>query len=236
VPPGLPDKLEYNPGGLAVVWAQENSRDALFQSMRRREVYGTSGPRITSRFFGGWDYAADLCSDPQRVPRAYASGVPMGGQLPAPRGSGKPTFLVAASQDAGTAAVAGTPLQRLQIVKGWVDADGAPRQQVFDVAGDAENGATVDLHSCQRRGAGFAQLCTVWTDQGFRPEQQAYYYSRVLENPTCRWSQRICNARGVDCNRPESIGKGLEGCCAVQHRPVIQERAWSSPIWYKPPA
>ncbi len=233
VPPGLPDKLEYNPGGLAVLWAQENSRDALFNAMRRKEAYGTSGPRIVSRFFGGWGYSQDLCFQRDRVARAYAGGVPMGGQLPA-SGAGKPTFLIAASQDSGTLDNPGTPLQRLQIIKGWITEDGRHREQVIDVAGDAYSKASVDTRTCKTRGDGFAQLCTVWTDENFKPTEQAYYYSRVVENPTCRWSQRICNTRGVDCDRPQTITEGLEGCCAAEHRPVIQERAWSSPIWYTP--
>ena len=233
VPPGLPDKLEYNPGGLAVLWAQENSRDALFDAMRRKEAYGTSGPRIVSRFFGGWGYSQELCFQRDRVARAYAGGVPMGGELPSGT-VGKPTFLVAASQDPGTADQPGTPLQRLQIIKGWITAGGQRREKVIDVAGDAYNGASVDTRSCATRGTGFADLCTVWTDENFKPGEQAYYYSRVVENPTCRWSQRICNARGVDCSIGQTIGEGLEGCCAAEHQPVIQERAWSSPIWYTP--
>jgi hypothetical protein len=233
VPPGLPDKLAYNPGGLAVLWAQENSRDALFDAMRRKEAYGTSGPRIVSRFFGGWGYSPELCFQRDRVARAYAGGVPMGGQLPA-AGAGKPTFLVAARQDPGTMDHPGTPLQRLQIIKGWITENGRHREQVIDVAGDAYSEASVDIRSCKTRGEGFAQLCTVWTDEDFKPGEQAYYYSRVVENPTCRWSQRICNARGVDCGRSQTITEGLEGCCAAEHRPVIQERAWSSPIWYTP--
>jgi hypothetical protein len=233
VPPGLPDKLKYNPGGLAVLWAQENSRDPLFDAMRRKEAYGTSGPRIISRFFAGWDYSEDMCFQSDRVARAYAGGVPMGGQLLAGKG-GKPTFLVAASQDAGTADQSGTPLQRLQIIKGWITANGQHLEKVIDVAGDAFNGATVDTRTCKTRGSGFAELCTVWTDENFKPGEQAYYYSRVVENPSCRWSQHICNARGVDCSNPQTIGEGLEGCCAADHQAVIQERAWSSPIWYKP--
>lgn len=234
VPPGLPDKLKYNPGGLAVLWAPENSRDALFDAMRRKEAYGTSGPRIISRFFGGWDYSEDLCFQSDRLARAYAGGVPMGGQLNTDHG-GKPMFLVAASQDAGTADQPGTPLQRLQIIKGWIAANGQHLEKVVDVAGDAFNGATVDTGTCEIRGSGFAQLCTVWTDENFKPGEQAYYYSRVVENPSCRWSQRICNARGVDCSDPKTIGDGLEGCCEADHQAVIQERAWSSPIWYTPP-
>jgi hypothetical protein len=232
VPPGLPDKLEYNPGGLAVVWAAENSRDALFDAMRRRETYGTSGPRIVSRFFAGWDYPDNLCTQEDRIDQAYRGGVPMGGELSP--GQGRPRFLVAASQDPGVAGGRGTPLQRLQVIKGRLDRDGKYSEEVFDVAGDADNGATVDIRSCERRGEGFAQLCAVWTDDSFDPDEPAWYYSRVVENPTCRWSQRICIANGVDCGDPATIGEGLEGCCAAEHRPVVQERAWTSPIWYTP--
>ncbi len=234
VPPGLPDKLEYNPGGLAVVWAEENSRDALFQGMRNRETYGTSGPRIISRFFAGWDYSAELCAAPDRVAQAYAGGVPMGGNLPP--GDGVPSFLVAASQDPGTDEAPGVPLQRIQIIKGWIDGSGQAREQVLDIAGDPNNGAGVDLDSCETRGAGYSQLCTVWRDQDFDPTQHAFYYTRVVENPSCRWSQRQCVAAGIDCDDDSTMKEGYSGCCAVEHRPVIQERAWSSPIWYTPQA
>jgi uncharacterized protein DUF3604 len=230
IPPGLPDKLEYNPGGLAVLWAQENSRDALFNAMQRREAYGTSGPRIVSRMFAGWDYPEDLCDSPERIALAYAGGVPMGGEL---QGGGEaPSFLVAASKDAGTADSPGMPLQRIQIIKGWVDAGGKAHEKVIDVAGDGDNGASVDLRSCEPNGNGFAELCAVWKDEEFNPQQDAFYYSRVVENPSCRWSQRMCVAAGVDCSDPSTIGKGYSGCCAADHRPVVQERAWSSPIWY----
>ena len=233
VPAGLPDNLEYNPGGLAVVWAEENSRDALFNAMRRKEVYGTSGPRIVSRLFAGWNYAPDLCQSPDAIARAYASGVPMGGELPAPSSAtAKPSFYVTASQDAGSLGKPGMPLQRLQIIKSWIDAKGSRQEQVIDVAGDANNGATVDLKTCATSGAGFANLCTVWTDDAFDPKESAYYYSRVVENPSCRWSQRMCSAAAVDCAIAGSIKDGYEDCCAPEHRPVIQERAWSSPVWY----
>lgn len=231
ISPGLPDLLINNPGGLAVLWAQENSRDALFQAMRRKETYGTSGPRIVSRFFAGRDYPDDLCSRQDRIEQAYARGVPMGGQVSA-RDSGKPTFLVVANQDAGTSGQPGTPLQRVQIVKGWLTAGGDFQEAVFDVAGDANGSASVDPRTCETRGTGFRELCAVWTDPNFQPGQHAYYYSRVLENPTCRWSQRICVERGVDCARPETIGEGLDDCCSPQHQRIIQERAWSSPIWF----
>lgn len=235
VPPGLPDNLEYNPGGLAVLWAHENSRDALFDAMRRREAYGTSGPRITSRFFAGWDFPADMCGAPDRIERAYASGVPMGSILPGVRGAErKPAFLVAASQDAGTPTNPGTPLQRLQVIKGWIDIDGQRHERVIDVAGNADNGASVDIKSCATSGSGFADLCAVWVDTDFDPNERAYYYSRAVENPTCRWSQRMCAAAGVDCAQPATITEGYEGCCAAEHRPVVQERAWTSPVWYGP--
>ena len=235
VPPGLPDELQYNPGGLAVVWAHENSRDALFDAMRRRETYGTSGPRIISRFFAGWNFPADLCELPDRIERAYAEGVPMGSNLPNGQPAElRPTFLVAASQDAGTPDIPGTSLQRLQIIKGWIGADGERHERVLDVVGDADNGASVNPMTCATEGRGFADLCTVWVDKEFNPAERASYYSRVVENPSCRWSQRMCVAAGVDCARPETIGDGYEGCCAVEHRPIVQERAWSSPVWYSP--
>ncbi|MFT4519536.1 MAG: hypothetical protein ACI9JM_001933 [Halioglobus sp.] len=234
VPPGLPDDLKYNPGGLAVIWAQENGRDALFGSMRRRETYGTSGPRIISRFFAGWDYSDDLCFHKDRIAQAYDGGVPMGGNLEAAAMGAKLKFLVAASQDPGTKDHPGMPLQRLQIIKSWVTEAGELQEKVIDVAGDQFSDASVDLDTCEPRGKGFAELCAVWTDKDFQRDQQAYYYSRVVENPSCRWSQRICLAKQVDCGVPETIGEGLEGCCAPEHQPEIQERAWSSPIWYTP--
>lgn len=235
VPVGLPDKLEYNPGGLAVVWAEENSRDALFEAMRHRETYATSGPRIVSRFFAGWDYPEDLCVAPDAIEQAYRDGVPMGGELAA-RDDGAPRFMVYAKMDAGTADKPGLPLQRLQVVKGWLDEEGRRREKVLDVAGDPDNGAGVDTKSCEAYGGGAAQLCTVWKDEAFKPGERAYYYARAVQNPSCRWSQRVCLANGVDCDRPETIGSGLEACCAAEHRPIIQERAWTSPIWYTPAA
>lgn len=237
VPPGLPDELMYNPGGLAVLWARENSRDALFDAMRNREAYGTSGPRIISRFFAGWDFPADMCASQDRIERAYADGVPMGSILPNEQDAQRrPTFLVASSQDAGTATSPGTPLQRLQVIKGWVDASGQRHERVVDVAGNADNGASVDLQSCQTNGSGFADLCAVWVDNDFDPGERAYYYSRAVENPTCRWSQRMCAAASVDCARPETVTEGYEGCCSAEHRPVVQERSWTSPVWYNPAA
>ncbi len=233
VPTGLPDELEYSPGGLSVLYAEENTRDALFAAMQRREAYGTSGTRPTVRFFGGWDYDESLCESPDLVATGYAEGVPMGGVLPArPEQSPAPRFAVAAWRDTGTGLDAGSDLQRLQVVKGWYK-DGEMQERVYDVAG-GDREASVDIASCEQTGAGYAQLCTVWQDPDFDPQAQAFYYTRVIENPTCRWSQRICNSAGVSCADPATIGEGLEGCCSADHRPVLHERAWSSPIWYTP--
>ena len=236
LPAGLPDDIENNPGGLAVLWAEENTRDALFAAMKRREAYGTSGPRMKVRFFGGWEYPEELCQRADFVRQGYAGGVPMGGVLPAADGKIAPRFAVRALRDPGTAAHLGMPLQRIQIIKGWVDDDGAVHERVYDVAGNPHNGARVNTATCEVSGAGFDQLCAVWSDPYFNVGQSAYYYARVVENPSCRWSQYICNANGVDCNQPETIKEGLEGCCAPEHRPVIQERAWTSPVWYRPPS
>ncbi len=233
VPAGLPDDLEYGPGGLAVLYAQENTRDALFDAMRRREAYATSGTRPILRFFGGWEYPRDLCSSPDIIARAYAGGVPMGGDLRAPPGvDAPPRFIISASFDPGTAQYPGAQLQRIQLIKGWYK-EGDLEEQVLDVAG-GDNEAGVDINTCERHGGGHSQLCTVWEDGSFDPAAQAFYYARVLENPSCRWSQYACADAGVRCDDPSSIPPGMEKCCAADHQKVIQERAWSSPIWYIP--
>jgi Protein of unknown function (DUF3604) len=233
-PAGLPDNLEYNPGGLAVLYAEQNTRDSLFSAMRRREAYGTSGPRIGVRFFGGWNYSKSMCESSDFVTQGYTNGVPMGGDLPKYSQGQSPFFAVRAIKDPGTDHSAGMQLQRVQIIKGWVDSEGQSREQVYEVAGSANNGAKVDLGSCQVSGKGFDQLCQVWKDPDFNADHHAYYYARVVENPTCRWSQFICSANKVDCGDSTTITDGLEGCCSAQHRPTIQERAWTSPIWYTP--
>lgn len=213
------------PGGLIGIWSEQNSRDALFDAMRRKEVFGTSGPRIQPRFFAGWDLPKNMCAAPDMLAQAYKSGVPMGGDLLRSNKAGQaPQFLLSALADAGSKQYPGTPLQRLQLIKGWVDEDGVQQQRVFDVAGDANNGASVDVNSCAQQGQGFAQLCSVWTDPDFDENQDAVYYLRAVENPSCRYSTWQClslpeSQRPADCQNPAESG-------------IIQERAWSSPIWY----
>jgi hypothetical protein len=215
----------FNPGGLVGVWAEENSRPSIFDALRRREVFGTSGTRLSVRFFGGWNLPADLCNDPQMLQRAYAQGVPMGGTLATqPAGAAAPTFVVAALRDPGTAEQAGTPLQRVQVIKGWIE-DGTAHQHVYDVAGEPDNGASVDERTCETHGSGHDALCAVWTDPAFNPAQQAFYYVRAVENPTCRWSTHVCNAL-PPAEQPAA-------CSDPAVPTTIQERAWSSPIWYE---
>ena len=234
LPDALLDPIEYNPGGLAVLWAEENTRAALFAAMRRREAYATSGPRIVFRFFAGWDLPDDLCGRADFAARGYRQGVPMGGDLP-PAGARPqgPVIAAWALQDAGVPEHPGTALQRLQVVKLWVE-NGQTRERVIDVAGDADNGATVDVHSCVATGRGQRELCAVWRDPEFDPAQAALYYGRAVEDPTCRWSTRACTEAGIDCAAPESVRRGWEGCCDPQYPKTIQERAWTSPIWYTP--
>jgi hypothetical protein len=218
--------ISFSPGGLAGVWAEENSRDSIFRALRRREVFATSGPRIVPRFFAGWNLDPGLCTDPAMVAHGYAQGVPMGGTLTAPPpGATAPSFMVSALRDPGTATKPGTQLQRIQIVKGWRE-NGESHYQVYEVAGDPLNGASVDTDTCAPSGTGFDSLCGLWTDPDFDPAQQAFYYARIVENPTCRWSAYECNrlapdARAALCDDPA-------------WPKTIQERAWTSPVWFQP--
>ena len=228
--PGFREITSLNPGGLAVLWAEENSRDALFEAMLRKEAYATSGTRPILRFFGGWDYPLDACAGDDWIRLGYERGVPMGGDLPPrTRDAGSPTFIVAASRDPHPN---GSDLQRIEMVKGWVE-NGERHEIVLTVAG-GPNHAGVDLSTCERRGSGKTDLCTVWSDPDFDPSQRAFYYARLLENPSCRWTQWACVDAGVRCDDPSTIATGFEACCTGELPPTIQERAWSSPIWYVP--
>jgi hydrogenase/urease accessory protein HupE len=218
--------VRFSGGGLTGVWAEENSRPSLFDAMRKKETFGTSGTRLTVRFFGGWSYSPNLCGDAEMLKKAYAQGVPMGGLLvDAPAGSAAPTFLVSALRDPGDEVNPGVPLARMQVIKGFIEGK-EPKLQVFEIAGKVDNGATVDENTCQPKGAGADALCTVWTDPAFQPGQRAFYYVRVLENPTCRWHARQCLALAPEM-RPAS-------CSDPSLPKVIHERAWTSPIWYRP--
>jgi Protein of unknown function (DUF3604) len=231
----LVDFSESGPGGLTVVYADENTRESLFKAMKRREAYGTSGPRIEARFFAGDDLPGDLCSMNQDAlaGQAYTNGVPMGGELQGSKLAGGPRFVVSALHDAGTLASPGNKLERIQVIKGWVDTSGNSHETVYTLAGDK---VTVpnDLNSCQPLAQGEERLCSVWRDPAFDAGQDAYYYARVIENPSCRWSARVCMANQVDCSNPESVPEHLSACCDASVPKLIQERAWTSPIWYKP--
>ena len=235
--PAYPDQPSFNPGGLAVLWAEENSRPALFAAMKRREAYGTSGPRIVTRFFGSFDYDEGLCGQKDMVAKAYRQGVPMGGELhgPTPATGAAPSFIVSALRDPGDRGVPSTTLQRIQIIKGSV-VDGQSREQVYDVVGNfAEDAAAadVDLTTCTPRGKGFDELCRVWRDPDFDPNVPSFYYARVVENPSCRWNSWVCQRAGVDCAKGR-VPAGLDACCDESIPKTIQERAWTSPIWYIP--
>jgi hypothetical protein len=230
--PAFPDRPDFNPGGLAVLWAEENSRPSLFAAIKRREAYGTSGPRIVVRFFGGWEFEQEICDDPQLAEKGYSAGVPMGSELTSNPGEGAPTFVISALRDPGDRDVPSTALQRVQIIKGWVDGD-QTRERVFDVVGNSNSDAGVDLATCSPTGEGFDALCTVWKDPEFESGVPAFYYARVLENPSCRWNSWVCSRAAVDCTSG-NVPRALEACCDNSIPKTIQERAWTSPIWYSP--
>lgn len=217
--------VRYNPGGIAGIYATQNSRVELFEAMQQRETFGTSGPRISPRFFAGWNYENNLCEQNDYLQRAYESGVPMGSDLPQPPAASNqgPVFVASASQDPREGS---NLLQRLQIIKGWVDNEGRTHQSVYDIAGATDGEASVNPENCEVSGRGFSQLCASWRDPEFDPGIAAVYYTRVLENPSCRWSQYDCLAL-PEVERPAS--------CSDPELPwQIQERAWTSPIWYTP--
>jgi hypothetical protein len=218
----------WSASGLTGVWAEENTRDAIYRAFRRKETFATSGPRITVRLFGGYGFDDTLLTQAALLEEAYTRGVSMGGELLGADGTA-PTFIAWATRDPASAA-----LQRLQIVKGWT-IDGAHHEQVYDVAcadgGNVnpathrcpDNGASVDLTDCSiTPGLGAGELKTVWRDPAFDPDHRAFYYVRVLENPTCRWSTWDAVRAGVAPN--------------PNLHPTLQERAWSSPVWYVPSA
>jgi hypothetical protein len=215
--------------GLAAVWARENTRAGIFEAMQRKETYATTGTRILVRFFGGWDYQDEEVFRPDAVSIGYRKGVPMGGDLSTrPEGRRAPTFMVGAMKDTWSG-----NLDRIQIVKGWIDDKGERQERIYDVAVsdgrtiDADGrcrtpvGDTVDVADASYLNTiGDAELRAVWTDPEFNPEQRAFYYARVLEIPTPTW--QAYDAKFFAVEMPETVmTKG-------------QERAYTSPIWYTP--
>jgi len=217
----------YASPGPTAVWARQNTRAAIWDAMERREVYATTGPRIRVRFFGGWDFDSSDMKSRDIAAAGYGRGVPMGSDLKAGPDNSAPTFMVQALRDPE-----GANLDRVQIIKGWLDADGNTHEQVFDVvwSGDRQQGDdgklppvgdTVDLSvPTWSNSIGSAQLATAWTDPDFDPAQKAFYYARVIEIPTPRWTAYDQVRYGLDL--PEEVPM------------KTQERAYTSPIWYNP--
>ncbi len=220
----------YTAAGYAAVWATENTREALWDAMYRKEAYATSGTRLTLRFFGGWDFKAEDARGAALVDAGYARGVPMGANLPKAAGAtGAPTFMVAAMKDPQ-----GGNLDRIQIIKGWLDKNGVGQEKIYDVAwGNADRrrkdrqgkvppvGDTVDVATATWTNTiGDPELAATWTDPDFDPAQKAFYYARAIEIPTPRWT-------AYDQVR---FGIKMSPDVPMKH----QERAWSSPIWYTP--
>ena len=215
----------WSASGLAAVWAEENTRESIYEALRRRETFATSGPRIRVRFFAGSTLAPGLLQQPDLVEVAYDQGVTMGSEMAAPESS--PLFIGWAIADAN-----GTPLQRLQVIKGWLE-NGEAREKVYDIACSdglavdpasgrcPDNGAVVNLDDCSiSADVGASELKVAWRDPDYREGEAAFYYLRALENPSCRWSTWDAVRAGV---APRSDLPA-----------TIQERAWSSPIWLTP--
>jgi hypothetical protein len=214
--------------GYAAVWAQENTRKAIFDAMMRKETYATTGPRMVVRFFGGWDFNKNDTLNRLLANVGYNRGVPMGGDL-GPRPAGKsPTFLVGALKD-----LHGGNLDRIQIVKGWVDGTGQRQQKIYNVAWSGDRrpdsrtgklppvGNTVDVANASWTNTiGSAELVTAWEDPDFDASVRAVYYARVLEIPTPRWTAYEAKRYGLKL--PPEVEM------------VGQERAYTSPIWYTP--
>jgi hypothetical protein len=215
--------------GYAAVWATENTREALFDAMTRKEVYASTGPRILVRFWGGWDFEADDALSRLPAEIGYRKGVPMGGNLiTAPRGAA-PTFLVAAMKDPFSG-----NLDRIQIIKGWLDESGRTQEKVYDIVwADADRrlpdrqgklppvGDTVDVENATWTNTiGDPELITVWEDPDFDADQRAFYYARVIEIPTPRWTAYDAKRFGIEVGPEVPM--------------TIQERAYTSPIWYTP--
>ena len=213
--------------GYAAVWATENTREAIFSALKRREVYATTGPRITLRFFASWNFSDSDALRPDIATVGYSRGVPMGGDLIQSEGKKAPTFLVRATKDPE-----GANLDRVQIIKGWRDASGKLEEKIYNVAWSGQRkigtdgllpsvGSTVNLPDASYKNTiGTSELSTTWRDPDFNQSERAVYYVRVLQIPTPRWT--VYDAKFYGVNFPQTPP------------PVIEERAYSSPIWYTP--
>jgi hypothetical protein len=218
---------EQTSSGYAAVWAKENTRESLFDAMERRETYATTGPRMVVRFFGGWDFEPKDAQSRNPGVIGYRKGVPMGGDLASAPAGKAPTFLVAALKDP-----IGANLDRYQIVKGWLDGKGQVQEKVYEVAWSAGRkpgadgkvppvGNTVDVPNATYTNAiGASELIAVWKDPDFDPSQRAFYYGRVIEIPTPRWTAYDAKYFGV--TMPKEVPM------------TTTERAYTSPIWYTP--
>ena len=218
--------IGFSASGLTGVWAEKNTREDIYDAFRRKETFATSGPRIQVRFFAGYEFEDAKLSDLDLVKNAYKNNLSMGSTIDIEKGK-KPKFLIWASADS-----LGAPLQRLQIIKGWLE-NGKHKEKVFDVACSdglivdssnfrcPDNGAKVDIETCEiTDNSGASELKTFWEDPDFLEDQEAFYYARVLENPVCRWSTW------------DSIRAGFKPRSDIPA--TIQERAWTSPIWFEP--
>jgi len=214
IPKGLPDDIEFNPGGLAVVWAEENSRSSIFKALQRKEVYGTSGPRFLVRFFAGNNFNESLCDSPDAISQAYEDGVPMGATLDA-SGISNLSFFMTAQADAD---LEHQYLEKIQIIKGVLK-DDEMLTTIIDVANHEDT--TLDYSTCNVTGKGKKSICAVWQDPNFDNQENAYYYIRVVANKSCRWSHQLCISNPDYCPNDTDF----------ETPKFVQERAWTSPIW-----
>ena len=218
---------QISASGLAAVWARENTREALWDAMARKEVYATTGTRVIVRVFGGFDFTAKDLERSDFAEQGYARGVPMGGDLKAAPAGKAPAFVIRAVRDPD-----GANLDRIQVVKGWIDAEGKAHEKIYDVVWSGERkpgkdgklppvGNTVNVKEATYTNAiGAPYLTTYWRDPQFNPKERAFYYVRVLEIPTPRWTTHDAKFFGV------ALPKDVPAS--------IQERAYTSPIWYSP--
>ena len=222
------ESWETSASGLTGVWAQENTRESLWDAMARKEVYATTGTRITVRVFGGWDFESDEVERPDFAKQGYSRGVPMGGDLTAAPAGKTPTLMARALRD-----VDGANLDRIQVIKGWIDANGLPREKIYDIAvSDGRTigpngrcktpvGSTVNVANADYANSiGDALLMGRWKDPEFDVDLHAFYYVRVIEIPTPRWT--AYDAKRFGLTMPNKVTM------------TVQDRAYTSPIWYTP--